>query len=74
MSAKIIAKVQPHIEVHNPTETRKMAVHQVLILTGIIVTIMMSYIPSDLLLHLAPLGVGIPTMIQEVIDRIIKGF
>lgn len=68
------AKVAKHVEVHNPTETHKMTVHLSLVLTGILITIALTYIPSDLLLHLAPLGIGIPQMIQEGIDRLVKGF
>lgn len=67
-------KVAKHVEVHNPVETRKLSVHATCILTGVIITIMMTYIPSDLLVHLAPLGVGIPQLVQEIVDRIIKGF
>lgn len=73
-SKTITKKIENHVEVHNPTETRKLTVHWVLIITGILVTIAMTYIPSDLLLHLAPLGVGIPQLIQELIDRLTKGF
>lgn len=70
-----IAKVaKKNVEVHNPTETRKLVVHFTLITLGLILTVVMTYIPSDLLIHLAPLGVGVPAIIQEVLDRIIKGF
>lgn len=72
--SNITKTAKANIEVHNPVETKKMSVHMVLILSGILVTILMTYIPSDLLLHLAPLGVGIPQLVQEGIDRIIKGF
>lgn len=70
-----IAKVaKKNIEVHNPTETRKLVIHFTLIALGLVITVAMSYIPSDIILHLIPLGVGVPAIIQEILDRIIKGF
>lgn len=70
-----IAKVaKKNIEVHNATETRKLVIHFTLITLGLVATVAMTYIPSDLILHLIPLGVGVPAIIQEVLDRIIKGF
>lgn len=68
------ATIKKHIEVHNVTETHKLSVHSCFILTGILITIALTYIPSDLVIHLIPLGVGIPQLLQECLDRLIKGF
>ena len=74
MTKALSTKIAKHVEVHNPTETRKLAVHFTLMTLGIVVTIAMTYVPSDLLMHLAPLGVGVPAIVQEIVDRVIKGF
>jgi len=63
-----------HIDWHDRTETHKMTVHVSCILVGVAITAGMSFVSAAVAIHFVGVIAGVPSVVQEFIDRVVRGW
>jgi hypothetical protein len=71
---RISVRISAHIDRHGKIETDKLMTHALCILAGLVISATLSSVPATWAIHLCGVLCGVPSIVQEIIDRFIKGF